>query len=1564
MSEEDKSGSGNFPPNFINEFTTELTNKFAQILLQSQKQQIISIPQVDNSIQPVAVKLDGNNYGVWSNLAEGCLSMKDKLGYVNGERSEPAATDASYSTWKAENAQVKNWLLNAMDPSLIGNYVHLTSAREIWKAIKVTYFDGGDMAHLYALKKKEYRVKQSGVTVEQYYNFLQGLWREIDSRRPNSMICSVDIEKRNQELQEDRMVVFLGGLDDKLDGVRAEIIRTSPILTIEEAYARVRREEARQSEMLGEANGGHNSMAMIAQTIGAPQIASSYITAPGSSMVFTPQHGSTQPLQINQMAPAGISHSRQHGTVDQNHNSKQTDAPGTAYYTWKQKPSSKKQNSLCTHCGKKNHTKEDCFKLNGYPDWYPEFKKRKEAEAAAKAKATLVISGKAESKQEDVGNAFMSLNSENFKKDKSWIIDSGATDHMTYCRDDISKLNQPKKGEILNANGVAYPVTGAGNVNLSSSLTLSNTLLVPSLSTKLISVGQLAEDLNCVVLMYPNCCIFQDILTGKIVGRGTKRDRLYHLEDLRIGSSNLAKGYSTSESKIWIWHRRLGHPSFEYMSKLLPNLFKNLDVSLFKCETCIKAKSHRVSYKSSFNKCDEPLDLIHSDVWGPTPVNSVGGYKWFVLFIDDCTRMTWIYLLKRKEEVAGVFKNFYTMVQNQFKKGIKFFRSDNGGEFVNGVLKDFFVNRGIIHETSCVGTPQQNGIAERKNRHILETARALLLEKNVPQKFWDCAVTAAVYVINRMPTKANDYQTPIKALSSFCTIPSILNLPPKIFGCVAYVHVPKTQRSKIESCAIKCVYLGLGSHQKGYKCYEPISRKWFVSMDVTFLENESFFVTNYTPQGEIINELNNWSNLTLVTGNNLTNSNNDFISPTEFEPSSTEPSSTEPSNPTEPSSTPSEPNPAQMGDESRDTESTEFFDTWIESSEEEHEVIQTEQVPRQPISPENDPVVSPTPPRYILPIRQNRGNPPKRYVPEDGTSKQVRYPITNYVSTEKLPEKLKQFSDKMLSLTIPNSVEEALRDPKWVKAMEEEIEALHKNNTWTLVKLPDTKKPVGCKWVYTIKFGATGNVERYKARLVAKGYTQTYGIDFEETFSPVAKLNTIRVLLSLAANLDWPLHQFDVKNAFLHGDLKEEIYMEVPPGWEHSDKEKVVCRLNKALYGLKQSPRAWFGRFCQAMMGYGFNQSDSDHTLFFKRKNGKLTLLIIYVDDMIITGDDRDEIQRLEEKLSQEFEMKNLGGLKFFLGIEVSRTKNCIHLSQRKYTLDLIAEVGMLDCKPVDTPVIQNLKLGESKDQIPVNRERYQRLVGKLIYLSHTRPDIAYAVSLVSQFMHSPNEEHMEAVIRIIRYLKGTPGKGIQFTKNENLKLTGYTDADWGGNIVDRRSTSGYFTFVGGNLVTWRSKKQGSVALSSAEAELVAVVKGICELLWLKKLMCEIGFEQGEEMDLYCDNKAAIDMCRNPIQHDRTKHIGINRHHIRDHIEKGNIRLLHVSTKEQFADILTKAVPRSVFNCTLVKLGMVDIYMPHLRGSVGAHNSGNKTMEEDMHPDGSGAACQSSQKIC
>jgi len=537
----------------------------------------------------------------------------------------------------------------------------------------------------------------------------------------------------------------------------------------------------------------------------------------------------------------------------------------------------------------------------------------------------------------------------------------------------------------------------------------------------------------------------------------------------------------------------------------------------------------------------------------------------------------------------------------------------------------------------------------------------------------------------------------------------------------------------------------------------------------------------------------------------------------------------------------------------------------------------------------------------------------------------TKHPMSNFISYSNLSSSLSAFTSKLSSVEIPKSVQVALEIPKWREVVLEEMKALEKNKTWNVTTLPDGKKTIGCKWVFTLKYNSDGSIERYKARLVAKGFTQTYGIDYSETFAPVAKLNTVGILLSLAADLDWPLHQLDVKNAFLNGGL-EEVYMDIPPSFENKFGSN-VCTLNKCLYGLKQSPRAWFEKFTQSMKKQGYIQGPADHTLFTKFSNdGKFFVLIVYVDDIVLMGDDTIEMTRVKEKLAVDFEIKDLGSMRYFLGMEVARSKNGIVVSQQKYILDLLKETGMSGCRPADTPMDPNAKLwGEGS--VPVDTGRYQRLVGKLIYLSHTRPDIAFSVSVVSQFMNSPSEEHLEAVYRILRYL-GNPGKGLLFKKTSERNVSIFTDADWAGSVTDRRSTSGYCTYVWGNLVTWRSKKQGVVARSSAEAEFRAMAHGICEGLWILRVLEELKMKIELPLKLYSDSKAAISIAHNPVQYDRTKHIEIDRHFIKKKLDAGIICLPFVTSSQQTADILTKSLARPTFEHLIDKLGMIDIYAP------------------------------------
>ena len=387
--------------------------------------------------------------------------------------------------------------------------------------------------------------------------------------------------------------------------------------------------------------------------------------------------------------------------------------------------------------------------------------------------------------------------------------------------------------------------------------------------------------------------------------------------------------------------------------------------------------------------------------------------------------------------------------------------------------------------------------------------------------------------------------------------------------------------------------------------------------------------------------------------------------------------------------------------------------------------------------------------------------------------------------------------------------------------------------------------------------------------------------------------------------------------------------MSLPPGFVDKYGVGKVCKLKKSLYGLKQSPRAWFERFSKVVKKFGFLQSQADHTLFYRHsKEGKVAILIVYVDDIILTGDDCGGLENSKKFLAKEFEIKDLGNLKYFLGMEFARSKEGIVVSQKKYVLDLLKETGMMGCRPAETPMEPNLKLQPASAEKVRDREKFQRLVGRLIYLSHTRPDIAFPVSIVSQFMHSPGPEHFEAIHRILRYLKGTPGKGIFFKARGHLQVEAYTDADWAGCITDRRSTSGYCTYVGGNLVTWRSKKQNVVARSSAEAEFRAVAQGICEVIWIRRILQELKVSEVLPMKLYCDNKAAISIAHNPVLHDRTKHVEVDKHFIKEKIEGGVVCMTYVPTRDQVADLLTKSLPKKQFDLLVTKLVMKDIFKP------------------------------------
>jgi len=497
---------------------------------------------------------------------------------------------------------------------------------------------------------------------------------------------------------------------------------------------------------------------------------------------------------------------------------------------------------------------------------------------------------------------------------------------------------------------------------------------------------------------------------------------------------------------------------------------------------------------------------------------------------------------------------------------------------------------------------------------------------------------------------------------------------------------------------------------------------------------------------------------------------------------------------------------------------------------------------------------------------------------------------------------------------VPKTFRGALADPNWRAAMEEEHAALLQNQTWDLVPRPRHANIVTGKWIFKHKFLADGSLERYKARWVLRGFTRRPGVDFAETFSPVVKPATVRTVLSLALSRKWPVHQLDVKNAFLHGTLTETVFAAQPSGFEDPAHPDFVCRLNKSLYGLKQAPRAWYSRFATHLVSLGFVEAKSDTSLFIYRRGTDMAYLLLYVDDIVLTASSSQLLRQVISALQQEFAMKDLGELHHFLGMQVQRNADGMVLSQRQYMLDILDRAGMAECKPCTTPVDTNPKVSADSGAPVADPSDYRSLAGALQYLTFTRPDIAYAVQQVCLYMHDPREPHLAALKRILRYIRGTLHLGLHLRPSTLDDLVVYSDADWAGCPDTRKSTSGYAVFLGDNLVSWSSKRQNTVSRSSAEAEYRAVANGVAEASWLRQLLHELHTPLRRAILVYCDNISAVYMSSNPVQHQRTKHIEIDLHFVREKVAMGAVRVLHVPTTSQFADVFTKGLPSSVFS--------------------------------------------------
>lgn len=513
----------------------------------------------------------------------------------------------------------------------------------------------------------------------------------------------------------------------------------------------------------------------------------------------------------------------------------------------------------------------------------------------------------------------------------------------------------------------------------------------------------------------------------------------------------------------------------------------------------------------------------------------------------------------------------------------------------------------------------------------------------------------------------------------------------------------------------------------------------------------------------------------------------------------------------------------------------------------------------------------------------------------------------------------KGFSDDEINFAVgtnldPDNFKEVVKSEHCKKAMEVEIKSIEKKYTWFLTDLPKGAMQIEVKWVFKMKLNEHGEVEKFKAHLVAKGYVQRYGIDYVEVFAPVARMDNVRIILALAAQKEWKVYQLDVKYAFLHGELMEDVYVGQPIDFVKKGEPHKVYKIRKALYGLEQAPRAWFSCIEAYFLKEGFEKCSSEQTLFVKTSiQGKLLIVSLYVDDLIYTGNDESMMGEFKKSMMKEFDMSDLGKMMYFLGIEVQQLENGIFISQKKYARDILKRFQMEECNAVLNPIIPGFKISKDENEVKVESTFYKQLVGSLIYLTSTRSDLMYAVSLISRYMSQPTKLHLMTAKRVLRYVKGTISFGILYQKGVSSMLTVYNDSDYAGCLEERKSTLGYAFMISSGVVAWSSRKQPIVTLPTTEVEYVATTTYVCQAMWMKMVLKKLGCDNNECITIFCDNSSTIKLSKNPVLHRRNKHIGVRFHFLRDLCKERAICLIYCGSQDQVVGLLTKSLKLEQF---------------------------------------------------
>ena len=1149
---------------------------------------------------------------------------------------------------------------------------------------------------------------------------------------------------------------------------------------------------------------------------------------------------------------------------------------------------------VCHNCKRKGHKKVDCWSEGGGKAGQGPRQNAKGKGKGKKSETATVAAVDNEDKEffaftctSDFANVAEALHVP--KSRLGTCIDSGAS--RVYSPDS-SKFTNYKAIDrsITTADGRQLKAVGMGDLEIempngsrTTMMTFKDAIHAPQMAFTLISISRLDKAGYQVTFNKGMCKIMNP--KGHTIATIPHSDGLYRVVAKPAGDGGHA-AVASGKMSISEAHRKLGHIAYGAVAHAIEKGYITgieLDTSSKPefCDACAKAKAARQPFpKESKTRATKYGERVHWDLWGPATVKSLNGNYYVAARIDDATRETKLYFQAKKSQTVDSYKLDEAFIETQTGNRIKVVRSDRGGEFQAQKLIDHQNQRGTTREFTVHDSPPQNGVAERGMRTRAERARALLLASGLPRFLWQEAMQHATWLQNRLPAQALEGKTPYEMIHK--RVPHLAGI--QEFGAAAYVKDLKA--GKLDARAKVGRFVGYDSESKGFRIYWPGKRSVSVERNVVFNENDVQNDDGTVPVSGALSEGEKEAEKVIQHPKNHVEDKNDvgvdYDSSGEVEPKpNTVPFPQIEDNVEDDTGeeTESQERPSRStrfkGNYKGMTAAAAIFEDDVESRDDDDEAL-----------PDT---------KYDLP-------------PDIAA---VGHPSTD-----------------------PHTLDEALQGPnakEWQEALEYEINQLQKLGTWVVEDLPKGQTAIPCSEVLRVKRGPDGEVQSYRVRIVAGGHRQVEGVNYTETFSAAAKMPTVRVVLANAAHQDWEIEHVDVKSAYLNAPLKETVYMRPPRGVLKPGQEGKVLRLLKGLYGLKQAGRGWYLEMTRVLVkDLGFERSAIDHSVYYRRKGEEHTIVAVATDDMALTSKRAVDAAKFKSEIQKYWDITDHGPIKWFLGFEIKRDRKAktISINQRAYIEAIVEKFRLTNAKPISTPMDPGAQFSVEQSPSSLNQTAgmrgvpYNEAIGSVLWPAVvSRPDIAYAVGILSQFIQNPGQAHWEGLKRVITYLATTKDLWLTFGGQTDALVQGFCDADWASQ-KHRHSISGFSFHYGAGAVSWSSKKQGVVSLSSTEAEYVAQTHAAKEGIWLRSFVSEISPGERKPLTISCDNQGAIALAKDNKFHARTKHIDLRYHFIREAVEDGKIIVNYIPTNENVSDIFTKPLARPKFAKFVEMLGL------------------------------------------